>query len=125
MFRFFMCAAACAFPLLISSAAGAQSYVSLSDESEIASPVTLGPPLLGPPPLGPPPLGPPKSLTQRYVPHASPARALDLLIDDAAAAPVAGIAVTSRQPLARTAAADLGTGRPVIVVSHVKGGVRE
>ncbi len=120
MFRFFMCAAACAFPLLISSAAGAQSYVSLGDESEIASPVTLGPP-----PLGPPPLGPPKSLMQRYVPHASPARALDLLIDDAAAAPVAGIAVTSRQPLARTAAADLGTGRPVIVVSHVKGGVRE
>ncbi|MCC6912496.1 MAG: hypothetical protein IT566_02245 [Rhodospirillaceae bacterium] len=129
MFRFFMCAAACAFPLLISSAAGAQSYVPPSDESEIASPVPLGPPLLGPPPLGPPPFGPPRSLTQRYVPHALPARAPGLLIDDAAPAPVAppaaGIAVTSPEPLARTAAAGLGLGRPVIVVSNVKAVVRE
>lgn len=124
MFRFFMCAAACAFPLLISSAAGAQSYVPPSDESGIASPVPLGPPLLGPPPLGPP-----RSLTQRYVPHALPARAPGLLIDDAAPAPVAppaaGIAVTSPEPLARTAAAGLGLGRPVIVVSNVKAVVRE
>lgn len=111
MFRLVMCVAACALPLLFSSSAGAQSHVSFRGGSEAASPV---------------PLGPPQSITQRYVPRAaSPARDLGLLVDDAAPAvapaPVAGIAVTSPDHVARTAANDLGIGRPVIVVSNVKG----
>lgn len=115
MFRVVMYVAACAFPLVISSTAGAQSYVSFSGESETAAPA---------------PLGPPTSITERYVPGtASPARDLALLVDDAAAAPspapAPGIAVTSPSPIARTAAADLGIGRPVIVVSNVKGVGRE
>jgi hypothetical protein len=115
MFRTVICVAACALPLVISSSAGAQSYVSLSGESEVASRA---------------PLGPPKSITQRYVPRStSPVGELALLIDEAAPgatpAPAAGISVTSAQPIARTAAHDLGIGRPVIVVSNVKGVGRE
>ncbi len=114
MFRVVMCVAACALPLVISSSAGAQS-LSVNGETALAAPI---------------PPGPPQSITQRYVPHtAPPARALGLLIDDAAPVPatasVAAITVTSPEPLARSASVDLGIGRPVIVVSNAKGAGRE
>ncbi len=114
MFRVVSCVAACVLAFTISFPAGAQSSVSVGGESEITSPA---------------PLGPPKSITQHYVPHgAAPARALGLLVEDAAPVPgvsLPGLAVTSSEPVARTAAAQRGVDHPVIVVSHMKGAGRE
>jgi hypothetical protein len=110
MFRIFSCIALCALPLAMSSPAAAQSYISVTDETEVASPVSLGPPM---------------SITQRYVPSTpSQTRDLSLLVDESQpAASPAAISVTSPAPapMARMAVNDLGIGRRTIVVSNVRG----
>jgi hypothetical protein len=112
MLRFLSAVAFCALPLLTTSPVAAQSYISVTGETEAAAPA---------------PLGPPVSIMQRYVPSApSPARDLSLLVGDtqpAAPAPVAAISVTSPTPapMARLAVNDLGIGRSTIVVSNVSG----
>jgi hypothetical protein len=113
MFRFLSGIVVCALPLVMTSPAAAQSYISVTGETEIAAPA---------------PLGPPVSIMQRYVPSApSPTRDMSLLVGDtqpATPAPVAAISVTSPvtpAPMARVAVNDLGIGRSTIVVSNVRG----
>jgi hypothetical protein len=112
MFRIFSCVALCALPLAMSSPASAQSYISVTGGAEVEAPA---------------PLGPPMSITQRYVPQASQAREMSLLVDETqnAAPPAAVAAVTVTTPAApattRMAVNNLGIGSRAIVVSNVRG----
>ena len=111
MFRAVLYTAVCIVPLAMSAPAGAQSYVSVPGQADMAASASSAP----------------VSLMLPYAPRAEAPRGLGLLVGEdqriAQPAPVAGVSVTSGTPAdaARMAVNELAAGRSMIAVSTVRG----